>query len=1303
MTRIQLRRTGQTLAGCSALLIAFAGILWTQFHPSSVSAREAAGSSVLYVSHVRVNEGWQTTLNLTNLESYPIKTTITAYDQKGGLLGDVIAMAGVEETQTIAIDAATLPWGTAAVKIEAEGRLAANAVLRSADGAQAEALPAIAATSGRLDFPLLGKSEMSRQTITLFNPNAATANLEIVAFDRTGYELGRRTLESLGATESRQIVLSEIIAAPGADVDKGERIRKPMGALSRAASVSLTSDQPLVGTQLVEASGADIAALPALTASRDLTFYMPSLNGARELSASVLLFNPGDQAATVSVEAFDAGANSLGQVAERSLAPNATESLRPGSLPEQTAALKVKADRAISGYELIGVANSQGRTALPGITAEDQITTGYELIGSSDDNTLEAYPLLKLSDGSVRAGYARAGADMWAERLGPAGGEAQTESAAAPAAVAPPATFSASGRLLTATGGVFRLAGVTMTFTLDSGSGAIPAPAQTNANGEWSQTGFIPGTIYRVTPSAAAYSLAPAYLNFSADNKELNFIARPFTVSGRVTDSSGNGVGLVKLTFTLKSSNGAVPAQVTTDANGAWSQTGFTGGAEYRVTPSHPKHVFTPGYIDFNTITGALSFTAQKPFGVSGRLLTASGAPLRQAGLTITFTSTSGSGLTPASAQTNVNGEWSQTGFTPGTIYRVIPSVTGYALTPAWLEFSAASAELNFTAQPFTVSGRVTIGNGIGIGAVTLTFALNNGNGAVPAQVTTDANGAWSQTGFTSGASYRVTPSKPTYVFTPGSIEFDTGATAISFTAQRPFRVSGRLLTASGAPLRQAGATITFTSTSGSGLTPAPVQTNVNGVWSQTGFTPGTSYIAVPSVAGYALTPAHLEFSAASTELNFTTQPFTVSGRVTDNRGRGVEFVKLTFTSLSGQAATPVPVTTDANGDWNQTGFTGGALYHVTPIHPSFAFSPQTTQFNSVSTTLNFTAQKPFGVSGRLLTASGAPFRQAGVTMTFLCLSGPAPTLFPAQTNANGEWSQTGFATGAIYSVIPSIAGYVFSPEILDFDAATTELNFKVAPFTVSGRVTDSGGKGVGGVTLAFNLSSGGSAVPPSVTTDVNGNWSQTGFTTREVYYVRPSHPSYAFTPNAAQFFAPSATLNFMAEKPFSVSGRLLTASGGPFRQAGITLTFTSEEGFGSIPAPTQTNANGEWSQTGFAPGTTYVVRPSIPGNATTPVRLLFSAERSELNFTAQPYIVSGRVTDSGGKGVRGATLTFHVGFGAGALPAPVITDANGNWSQTSFTSGAGYTVVVSHPNYTFQVNWLTFETVNTALNFTAQ
>jgi hypothetical protein len=112
---------------------------------------------------------------------------------------------------------------------------------------------------------------------------------------------------------------------------------------------------------------------------------------------------------------------------------------------------------------------------------------------------------------------------------------------------------------------------------------------------------------------------------------------------------------------------------------------------------------------------------------------------------------------------------------TPGSDYQIVVTSTSSSAV------SGTSAFFSITAPPpapelFSVGGTVT-----GMAGVTMTFGCVLGSGTIPASVSTDAYGKWSQTGFLSGTTYKVTPSKSGYSFSPKNWTFSDGSTSLSF------------------------------------------------------------------------------------------------------------------------------------------------------------------------------------------------------------------------------------------------------------------------------------------------------------------------------------------------------------------------------------------------------------------------------------------------------------------------------------------------------------------------------------------
>lgn len=87
-------------------------------------------------------------------------------------------------------------------------------------------------------------------------------------------------------------------------------------------------------------------------------------------------------------------------------------------------------------------------------------------------------------------------------------------------------------------------------------------------------------------------------------------------------------------------------------------------------------------------------------------------------------------------------------------------------------------------APPFSVSGLVT-SSGAGLSGVSVTFSRISGTGTLPAAVMTDTNGNWSQSGFQAGTTYRGTPFKTDYTFSPAYLNFSGASTGLNFIGTR--------------------------------------------------------------------------------------------------------------------------------------------------------------------------------------------------------------------------------------------------------------------------------------------------------------------------------------------------------------------------------------------------------------------------------------------------------------------------------------------------------------------------------------
>jgi C1A family cysteine protease len=165
------------------------------------------------------------------------------------------------------------------------------------------------------------------------------------------------------------------------------------------------------------------------------------------------------------------------------------------------------------------------------------------------------------------------------------------------------------------------------------------------------------------------------------------------------------------------------------------------------------------------------------------------------------------------------------------------------------------------------------------------------------------------------GTDYKVNVTSTSY----GSVS-DMSDGYFTIVAAPPFSASGSVKSAG---LGLSGVTMTFSRTSGTGAIPTPAMTDLNGVWSQTGFQMGTTYRVTPSMAGYTFTPAYKEFSGESPGLNFTATPVTPTGLtvVSPNGGENSKtgsYHAITWT-YTGNPGSRVKIELLKNGILNRT------------------------------------------------------------------------------------------------------------------------------------------------------------------------------------------------------------------------------------------------------------------------------------------------------------------------------------------------------------------------------------------------
>jgi hypothetical protein len=241
--------------------------------------------------------------------------------------------------------------------------------------------------------------------------------------------------------------------------------------------------------------------------------------------------------------------------------------------------------------------------------------------------------------------------------------------------------------------------------------------------------------------------------------------------------------------------------------------------------------------------------------------------------VTITLSSST-TGFTPRTAQTNSTGNYAFNDLPAGRSYIIKSTKTNYTFTPAQQSFAAMNANetANFTAtaeaRTYSISGRVVNISGAGIQGVSVRL-----RGTRNLTVTTNSNGGYTFSNLPAGGNYTVKPVLGGMSFDPLSKSFSNlsanqGATAASFKVV--YSITGRVLK-KGTSTGLNGVTVKLT-----GSRIATATTDVNGNYRFDNLPAGGNYRVQPVMSGMGFSPGNQAFPALNsnrTASNFSATP----------------------------------------------------------------------------------------------------------------------------------------------------------------------------------------------------------------------------------------------------------------------------------------------------------------------------------------------------------------------------------------------------------------------------------------------
>lgn len=498
----------------------------------------------------------------------------------------------------------------------------------------------------------------------------------------------------------------------------------------------------------------------------------------------------------------------------------------------------------------------------------------------------------------------------------------------------------------------------------------------------------------------------------------------------------------------LIASPGTASAAITVGANVTRSQTFVLGSSAPFSSPGptaderQKPDVSAPGYYLYSARSSDI---ADANFGIIGG---------------------GGDAPTDGTHYTGLGGTSMATPVTAGAValmFQAYPTITSAQVRDSIIH-SAAVVNLNGTWDSRYGFGKLNIAGAIGLGGrptytISGHFTTNDGNtqqrvtlsGSISGQTSVDSSGNYSFKNLPSGGNYTVTPGNYSnlyqYTYSPTGYTFNnlSANQAADFVETRVnYTISGRIATADGTGVPNLVVTM--------GMAPAPTtRTDANGNYAFTNLAAGQSYMIAPyTPQGYSFTPAFATVSNLSKNetLNFLATPdprFSIRGRITDRSGKGVPDVSVgteggpSFTSSW----------SNSNGDYILAGLSPGT-YKIRLYKLPYAFIPSEPIVNLTSDqTIDFTMVNTYYIGGKVVDQSGASVN--GITMT---LTGSQSGTY---STINGFYTFPYMPEGGTYTVTPSKAGYVFSPDsrtVTALSANTSNLDFVMSP--VPNQIDDS-------------------------------------------------------------------------------------------------------------------------------------------------------------------------------------------------------------------------------------------------------
>ena len=308
-----------------------------------------------------------------------------------------------------------------------------------------------------------------------------------------------------------------------------------------------------------------------------------------------------------------------------------------------------------------------------------------------------------------------------------------------------------------------------------------------------------------------------------------------------------------------------------------------------------------------------------------------------------------------------------------------------------------------------------------------------------------------------------------------------------------------------------------------------------------------------------------------------------------------------------------------------------------------------------------------FSAYGQVVDENGAPIPAVRVSLTGSQSVG-------MDTDDSGNFAFTNLPTAGSYMLTLAKNHYTFESQVFETPTFDQVANFTgtLLRHTISGRVLANTGSSLAGATVTLS-----GAEDETTTSDADGDYTFSDLAGGGDYIVTVSRDNYAFSLSSRSF-------SDLSDDQYHVfSGTLLKyAIGGVVTKAdGTALSNVAVILSGGLASTTTTDAHGNYLFTvdGEADYTLNVARPNYAFSPQSQSFTNLSGNQSaDFTATLLDYVISGRVTTTGGAHLSGVTVTV-----AGSQTGSVSTDSNDGYSFVLPAEG-NYTITPSKLNYTF-------------------